>query len=308
MFRKKQTPDQTGRNVRPQQTANVFSYYASRSSAEGGQQQSRRMEPLPQKRRSIGGLRARQLVAYTPSFIAGLVLMICLVYVSTLEIHPKLQVVGDQRTTGLVSGIETYEDDIGAVLGDSVLNRSKLLINTDDIARKIQEKFPELGEVAVILPLVDRRPIVQVQPAKPALVLGTLEGGLVIDENGRTIADARDVESSVRDALPTLQDESGLSLERGKYAVPKETVGFVQAIAAQLKQKGYKIQSMTLPAAANEMHLRVHGKPYYVKFDLRGDSRVQAGTFIATKEKLEADKVTPREYIDARVPGKAYFK
>jgi hypothetical protein len=139
-------------------------------------------------------------------------------------------------------------------------------------------------------------------------VLGTLEGTRVVDENGRIIAEARDVESSVRDKLPVLLDESGLTLDRGNYALPQGTVAFVREVSAQLTAQGYKIQSMVLPAEPNEMHVRIEGQSYYVKFELRGEGRVQAGSYSATKEKLEAGKVTPREYIDVRVPGKIYYK
>lgn len=305
MFRKKQTNNQPSRNVRQQQTANVFSYHASRSPGSG--QQSRRMETEVAGRRKKK-MSVKKLVSYAPSLIAGLILATCLVYISTLNDTPRLQVVGDQSDTGLVSGVESYKDGVSEVFNESTFNRSKLLIDTDEIARKLAEKYPELGEVAVILPLVGRRPVVQVRPAEPALVLSTLEGGLVVDENGRIIARAQDVESSMRDKLPVLRDDSGLSLDRGSYALHPEAVELIRTVSAHLKQNGYRVQTMTLPAVANEMHLRLQDKPYYVKFDLRGDGRVQAGTLIATKEKLEADKVTPREYVDVRVSGKAYYK
>ena len=306
MLRKKQkTPVQTGRKVREQPAANVFSYYANRS--PGINPQARRQEPSKLERRNLK-LLIRKWVAYAPSLAAGFILLVCVVYASTLSSDAKLQVLGDQQKTGLRLGPDTYESQVREVFSESLLNRSKLLIDTDKIAAKLQEKYPELGEVAVILPLAGRRPVVQIRPAEPALLLGTLEGGLVVDENGRTMADARQVESSIRDALPLLQDESGLSVERGSYALPKETVVFVRIVAAQLQHKKLKIQTMSLPTVANEMHVRVEGKNYFVKFDLRGEGRAQAGTYLATKEKLEKDGKTPKEYIDVRLPGKVYYK
>jgi len=309
-LRKKQTQIRQGRTVRPRQPANVFSYYSARSGTT--RQQSRRTDPAPpiKREKDQKNLRrtANRWAAYIPSLIVGLVLLLCMVYVSTLTGNPRLQMVGNPQASGLVAGVAAYETDVQAVFSESLLNRSKLLINTDELAKKLQDKFPELGEVAVVLPLIGRRPIVQIRPAEPALTLGTLQGALVIDEHGRTIAKARDVESSILDKLPTLQDESGLSLERGNYALPEETVTFVKSIAGQLDSKRLKVGSMLLPVTANELHVRLQGKPYFVKFNVRGQGRTQVGTFIATKEKLEAGKITPREYIDVRVPGKAFYK
>jgi hypothetical protein len=308
MFRKKQTPSSpVDRTVRRQQTANVFSYHANRS--PGSAQQSRRMESESSPKRSSPRRNVRHWIAYAPSLIASLVLALCLGYISTLSTEPKVQVVGmGGHETSLAREVGAYEADVATVFNESIWNRSKLLINTNEIAKEIQGKFPELGDVAVILPLVDRRPVVQIRPAEPVLVLGTVQGAMVVDENGRIMASARDIDSRIKDKLPTIEDQSGLSLDRGGYGFPKETVTFIRTVAAQLSQKGYKLQIMALPPIANELHVRLEGMPYYVKFNVRGEGRLQVGTLIALRQKLEAGKHTPREYIDVRVPGKAYYK
>ncbi len=306
MFRKKQTPHVPARNVRPQQTANVFSYYASRSSSDSSQ--GRRVEQ-PGKKKRLVVFDTRKWLSYAPSLAAGVIVAACLVYISTLSGQVKLQAIGGDGKGMAAGQLDAYVPEVRAIFNESIYTKSKLLINTDEVARKIQDKFPELGEVSIILPLVGRRPIVQVNPTEPALILVTHTDSFVIDESGRTISKASDVDSSIRDKLPVLQDESGLSLERGEYALPEGTVAFVREVAMQLADKGHKIRSMSLPPVANEMHLRLESGPsYYVKFDLAGESRVQAGALIATKEKLEQDGVAPQEYLDVRVPGKVYYK
>lgn len=305
MFRKKQTPPvKTGRNVRPQQAANVFSYHANRSSS-GDVASERRMGHKTETKKRRNG---REWLAFLPSAIAGFALLLCVSYILSLDTNAKLQVVGDQRESGLLVGIEEYEIGVQEAFDSSLANKSKLLINTDELANKLREKYPELGEIAIVLPLVGRRPIVQVQPAKPALILGTASGGYVVDETGRIIADAESVASSIRDRLPTLQDESGLQLERGKYALSTDVVELASEVAAQFSEKGVKIQTMTLPIAPHELHVRVSGLPYYIKFNTKGEGRVQAGSYIATKQKLEADTVIPSQYIDVRVEGRVFYK
>lgn len=306
MFRKKQVPEKSPRNVRPQQTTNVFSYHANRSVDDG--LRARRTEQPSTPKRLILTFDRRKWVSYVPSVLAGFVVLFCLVYVSTLSGQVKMQIVGDEGKTKAPVQPDNYVAEIQAVFNNSLYSKSKLLINTDEIAQTIQDKFPELGEVSIVLPLVGRRPIVQAKPKEPVLILGTHNGGFAVDESGRIMSKASDIDSSVRDNLPAIQDESNLSVELGEYALPKGAVAFVREVAAHVAAKGYKVRSMSLPPVANEMHLRLEGKTYYVKFDLAGESRVQAGAFIVMKEKLEKDGVNPREYLDVRVPGKVYYK
>ncbi len=308
MRRKKQTPEQNVRQVRPQQSANVFSYYANRVPSGDEQRVRRGPEPSTVSRSYRLKIAPPQSwLSFIPTFITSIAIVVCLFYVSSLSSNAKLQIIGDAKI-GLAHEVAEYESGIRKILDNSIENKSKLLINTDKIANQISDSFPELGDVSVILPLVGRRPVVQVQPAAPSIVLTTVEGGFVLDSNGRAMTKAADLESSVRDTLPVVNDESGLSLELGRYAMSKESVTFVQGVAEQLKRKNIQVQTMTLPAIANELHVRITGAPYFIKFNLRGEGRVQAGTYIAIHKKLAQDNIVPRQYIDVRVPGKAYYK
>lgn len=313
MFRNKPTPADTKgsqaermrpgvgsrRNVRRPEHVNVFSYYAKRSPSDDVQIE----QPAANKSRIL-----LSWLRHAPSFVALAVVAVCLIFCSTLSTTPKIQVVGRPTDRTLIRGIAAYQGDIQAVLERSITNRSKLLIDTNKVAQELGEEFPELGDISVVLPLVSRRPIVQVRPAAPALVLGSGSGAFIIDQEGRAVVKADEVESSVKDALPVVSDESGLPVEPGKNALPKETVDFITTVTLQLGLQNIPVQSLTLPATANELHLRIKDKPYFVKFDVRGQGRQQAGTFLAVKEQLEKDRKVPAEYIDVRVPEKAFYR
>lgn len=248
----------------------------------------------------------RPFLPYAPSVIAGMTLLCCLTYISTLSGDPKLQITG--QVPGLAADAEAYRVGIQEVFEQSVANRSKLLIDTDKLSTKISSEYPELGEVTVALPLIGRRPVVHARLAAPRVIITNAEGGYVIDVTGRIMSKATNIESSVRDSLPVIQDESGIELEQGSYAMSTEAVAFINEVATQLALKKYNIQSMVLPPVANEMHVRLEGVPYYIKFNLRGEGRAQAGTYIATERKLTQDGVVPRAYVDVRVPGRVYYK
>jgi hypothetical protein len=52
----------------------------------------------------------------------------------------------------------------------------------------------------------------------------------------------------------------------------------------------------------------MNGVGYFVKFNLHGNAREEAGAFLAVKEYLESSHKTPGEYVDVRVENRAYYK
>lgn len=307
MLSKKQRDPNTRRIVQPAPRAKVFSYYQSRSLPT---------EPISKPVPSDGSTSLpkahtlRRKLVYTPAVLAGIVLLGCLVYLSTIDMNPRLQVAGQQPGQGrtAIGSISDYQPAVKEVIGRSLFSRSKLFIDTNKLAQDITAEFPELGQVSITLPLVGRRPIVEVQPVRPVLVLASPEGAFAIDANGRALADIGDISPEARGNLVHIQDQSGLKGEKGEVILPEETVGFITEIVRQLGHKKINIKSIILPPVPAEMHLRLEGQPYFVKFNVRGQGRLQAGTLFAVKERLEGEGRVPSEYIDVRVPEKAFYK
>ena len=64
-----------------------------------------------------------------------------------------------------------------------------------------------------------------------------------------------------------------------------------------------------MPAAENELDMYLTGQSYYVKFNLADSSPLQeVGTFLAVRQNLQQQGITPSQYIDVRVDGRAYYK
>ncbi len=305
MFRKKPKNLESRRNVQRSPQAPVFSYYASRSPAEVP---SRERGEIVKPKTNLSFKRA---VSVLPSLLAVSALLLSLIYISTLSTSPNVQFVSLQNPHdhGLISNMTAYQSDFQAVLEKSPLNHSKLLINTDAIAKELSNRFPELGDISVVLPLVGRRPILKIRPAEPAVTLSAPGGPYVVDTTGRVLAYTKDVESSVKDQLPTVRDQSGLPVDRGSVVLTSQTISFIQLIEGQLSQAHMPIDALILPeTSAGELHVQPAGKPYFVKFDMRGEGRLQAGTFLAVKDYLERSGKTPTAYVDVRVPEKAFYK
>lgn len=209
----------------------------------------------------------------------------------------------------LLRAQSTYQQAAQAIFGSSLANTNKLTVNTARVAEELTRQFPELEQVSVTLPLFGRQPVVYVQPAKPVLLFRASNGGVfVLDKNGRAVMDASLAKGLDKLGLPVVEDRSGLPVTAGSSALPSGNIAFITEVVGQLKAKKLKISSLTLPAGTSQLDVRIEGVRYYVKFNLRGDARAEAGAFLAVKKHLERSRKTPNSYVDVRVENRAYYR
>jgi hypothetical protein len=205
---------------------------------------------------------------------------------------------------------ETYQEAARDVLASSLANTNKITVDTGKVAHELQEQFPELGHVSVVLPIIGRQPVIHIQTARPALLLASGQAGgvFLLDESGRAIMDAAKVAATVKEKLPVVQDQSGLRVTIGGSALPSNNIDFITEVIGQLAAKKIRISSMVLPLGASELDIRIEGASYMIKFNLRGNAREETGAFLAVKQQLERESKVPSSYIDVRVDNKAYYR
>lgn len=202
---------------------------------------------------------------------------------------------------------EDYGSAAASALRSEIRNRSKFTVHTSAIERELRDQFPELQAVALQLHFFDRTPVIRVVPRMPELLVNSSDkdNAYYVDARGVVIAEADD-----RSALdvPVITDEVGLDLAPGSRVLPIDTIAFIENIRLQLDNANLAITEMRLPAVANELHVEVEGDNYFGKFDIAGDVRRQAGSFIAVRERVTQQGAQPNEYIDVRIPGRAYYR
>lgn len=294
----------------PSAERSVFSYYSSRSRVP--ERTQRRYAP-PDAAKVRGRLMQRQWVKNLPSLVAVFAVVLSLLYCLGLDTNPKILV----QTTSSVAlahrplrDKSDYQQAARVILSRSLLSRSKLTIDTAAFKTALMQQYPEIADASVSLPLIGRRPVVSVATAQPIMLLTTARNEVyVLDARGKAIMRAQDLSSSIRDSLPVVNDETGLKVDVGTAVLPPNDVQFITAVVAQLKAKQLAVESMVLPAQqARELHMRIRGQPYYVKFNFATDARLAAGAFLAAKAKLDQDRAVPGEYIDVRVEERVYIK
>jgi hypothetical protein len=311
MFHKKQKPDtdqdrlgrhRSARTVERGTSATVFSYHASRSARTNA---TGRIDPQATAPATAARGKQSRFSRMPVLFAVGLFAVLCIIN-TTLGSTPHVQVMGTAAVP--LRPADAYNDAAGALVRESALNKNKLTINTGHIQDKMRKQFPELTDVMVSVPFVGMTPVVHVTPGVPVLLLNAGSQLYALDIAGRALIRASEVPNIEKLDLPVVVDNSGLAVTAGKPALPASNVAFITEVIGQLQAKGLTITSVTLPAGTSEMDVRVSGVGYLAKFNLQGDGRVEAGSYLATKAQLEHTHTVPADYIDLRVEGRAYYK
>jgi len=309
-FSRKKSKQPQGRNrlrSSGQTVPGAFSYYGQGRQHEAARQKLER-EPgraLAPKRPGFAKLLTERigLLILIVAIVAGVI--------NSLSLSASAHVVllGDSKI--FLHDTSTYEAAAGNILGGSIWNRNKLTINTDSIAGQLRQHFPELSQVSITLPLIAHRPIVYLQASQPVLILNTASGGYVIGQNGVALLPTTQLEPGSTLKLPVATDQAGLKVKTGQQALASGDVAFIQMVLAQLKAADIGIAGLSLPPAASELDVHLTGLPYFVKFNMHDstdDARQQAGTFLAVQQHLKSQNITPGQYIDVRVNGRAYYQ
>ena len=298
MFKKK--PKQQPRNVQSVGRASspVFSYHSSRSSGETARG---RYEPPAGQRRGLDRLK------HLPTTLAIVVIVGCLFYASLLDNKPRIMISASSTGKPLQRPSKVYESYIDQQLAGSFTNRSKLTFNGESVVAGLQKQFPEVANAIVTIPLVGHRPVVHIAVSSPAFILGSSSGAYYISAAGMPLVKVSEVENPLSNII-TVTDETNLPITVGKQILPTDTVTFITAVIKQLQATNTPVQSVTLPLEVNELQVRIVGQPYAVRYNTLGDARLQTGTFLAVKKRLEGSGDKPKEYIDVRVEERAYYK
>lgn len=264
-------------------------------------------EATPKRKRQLAWVRR------LPLLVALAIIVLCTGVILNLSSNVKVVSItnSDNPSNKLfLRDTSTYQHAAQQLFASSVLNHNKLTADASGIAAQLETEFPELQNVSITLPIIGHRPVVYVQPANPALFLTTQGGGAyILDKSGRALVSGSEaVQHMSRLHIPTVQDQSGLHVDVGRVALPSRDVNFIAQIAAQLQAQNLQIESLQLPPASSELHVKLRGVSYVVRFNTQGDPRVQAGAFLAAKQQLEGQHGSPSQYFDVRVPERVYFR
>ncbi len=249
---------------------------------------------------------AKRKMGLLSIIFGGVIILVCGIYMLGLSTDPKIVVYGKRD---LLRNEQEYSKQAKAILEKSLSNRSKLTINTQKIETELTSQFAELSSVEVSTSLIRHKPIINLTLASPSAILNTRSSKFLLDENGRALFDInKDTPKFNSSRLPLIEDKTEIPVKLGKPALTSAQVSFIYDIVLQSESRQLKVSSMDLVSGGGELDVRYEGLPYFVKFNFFEDARKSSGTFFAAKERLELENKLPTEYIDVRIPERAYVK
>lgn len=185
-------------------------------------------------------------------------------------------------------------------------NKTKLTLDENGISSSLKKQFPEIESVKIDVPIISQIPTVRITIAAPTFNFSASNNLYIVGSNGVIAGLSSQLANA--STLPTVIDQSGFSAESGKQVLGTETIAFINTVLAESKRGGVRVESLTLPAAAQELDLRAQNQPYFVKFYLGGDALNQVGQYLAAKHKFDSENSQPGQYLDVRVAGKVFYK
>lgn len=267
------------------------SYYGSTLKAPSRSPLKKRL-PLPRSPKQLFRRSANVLVFI--AIVAGLVF--CLI----IKPRPQTFVSSNAYHSNIV--YETAADKAF----EALRNRTKLTLDEHGIEGTLKKQFPEIDAIKIQVPIVSQIPTLRLSIAAPTFNFSVNNKLYVVGSNG--VVSGLSSQLSGASLLPSVIDQSGFAAVPGKQVLGTEAIAFINTVLAQCQRAGIKVQSLTLPAAAQELELRAQNQAYFVKFYLGGDALNQAGQYLAAKHKFDTEGPQPEQYLDVRVAGKIYYR
>jgi hypothetical protein len=243
------------------------------------------------------------------SVLLLVLLIVLFVFVSWLNNTPKIIILGPTANRELLQTTAVYKKAAIKLLNESFTNHNKLTLNTDNIVSKLEQEFPELANVTVQFQFLGDSPDIYLQPATPVMLMANSTGNeYIIATSGVAVAPASKLNNLAMFHLLLVTDQSDLTIRPGEAALSSSDIVFIQTIKEQLTAHNLTISSLTLPSASSELDVHINGSSYFIKFNLVTDADQQIGSFLAVRKYLASNSISPSQYIDVRVLGRAFYK
>lgn len=189
------------------------------------------------------------------------------------------------------------------------LGQTWLLDNTA-YSQAVVKEHPEIVEVRLERSLNSRTPKVITTFRRPVFIwTDASRSRQYVDDKGVLFSNTVLDEASLSKLL-VIEDQTPVPAESGSTVVGSKLV----ATAGQLPEKlrplynNAEIESVILPPAPRQIHIKLKGVPYYIKFSSERTLDAQIGELGTLLNFLKGQGITPAEYIDIRIADKAFYK
>lgn len=232
------------------------------------------------------------------------VVLLCVGVLSYLVVNyiGDIDIAYPQR--GTKPPVDTYQRSIADYFAGRPLERFGFAINRKQFTTDIEALHPELSSVDIDKNWFGGGVQFVLQFRHPVLVWETAGKRFYVDKEG--VAFGYD---HFGGKYVSVSDQSGVSpSEAGGAVASNRFINFLGKLVATINDSGLgNVTDIIIPAASREVDVKLQGRGYPIKTHTDRDPVEQAEDIMHALKWYDNHKVTP-QYIDVRVPGKAFYR
>lgn len=252
-----------------------------------------RRQPAPRRQLQLPSIR----LGWVWPVAAALILAAILFALAQLTALKQVRIQGNHTLTTIHVAQLTHQG-----LSQQLFGHNLVLVDTGALAAYLQKTEPGIKQVSIQRHLPHTL-VVVVTEREPALNWKTNGTVYLLDTNATVISPT----NATYAHLPTVTDSSNLPVKVGDRVAPTVFVSFCSQVAQLLPPAGYTIQTMTVPETTSEVYVQTN-QGVLLKFDTTRPAGEEIADLKAVQAQLTAAHQTPTQYIDLRIPHKAYYK
>lgn len=229
------------------------------------------------------------------------------VFATTLTTYPVVEL---RKNNANYYDAAVYEAEAQKIIQSNILNRSKLLFQESAFEQKMKERFPEISQARPVAPLGGRRLTVVITVSEPfAYVSSGSDTGIINSDGVLVVKNGQTVPGSL---LKLRFTEQQANFNVGSRILTSSEVGLLTQLQAEMKKLEFadestgEITEALFNVASGQIEASIVQKPFLIKLSTFTDSGIQVGGAVATLRQLDRENGLPVQYIDVRVPGRAF--
>lgn len=276
----------------------VKSYYtASKKQLDEFDRTSRLQQETPNKKISIKNI--MRFILFISIF--GVILYGFIV----LYGQPRVELSGGEP----YRSIQEYQAVVASAVDESVANRFKPSLKTEEIARSVKEALPEAILVDVTARVFGGSPEAAIL-ISPAFAVFNQSGydSIVLSNRGRLAIDVKNTTLSVA-SLSSIENQSGYNYKIGDQVFKPSEMEALVELQHQFNEAGESPVKYILPEKPREIWVIYKDYKILFSLDVGAPITTQFGAFKAIKIEVEQGRqAPPKEYIDVRLGDRVFIK
>ena len=239
-----------------------------------------------------------RLIIKVSPYILLLAIAVGVVFFSSIFRIDKVDVQGPNTELS-----QSLSSEVSKYLNSSLAGKNWLFLDASSLKGRLQKTFT--GQEAIVVEKqFPNKLIVKTDEQKAAIIWKTGSKKYIVSINGRVMSEFLGENSS---DLSTLTDGSSLPVDIGNKILSRDFVSFAIKVGDYIKAKSLGPEQIYITETTKELLVKTNAG-YEIKFNTEETPDSQLRSLQATLDLLASQKKQATQYIDLRVPGRAFYK